>query len=370
MGGIEILRGIAASVVVAHHLWSLSTMPRFPGYWVLEGFGSFGVNIFFVLSAFLLGPAAWSLRDGADTKRFWTRRAGRIAPAYYVNVVVLFVFFVPAGVLFSTVGLRQTIANLTFTQALFPRTTGSFGANGVLWTLTIEFLLYLSLPLIGWFFRRQPLSTFVVMLALGTGWRVLIGVAGDGLRSFYFGDLQVPAGIQSLFLARQFLGYLPLFAIGLGARWMAERHRSALSRWRPRADWWVIVVALVPAVLMLRMVERSSQFTHWVWFSTFDTMIAVLIVPALLLAAYGTTGRSRIDAVGSWLGSRSYGIYLWHFPLILVAYERGTSFAPPTLTHVGLRIGFVVALTALFAEVSFRAIEMPAQQWSRRRART
>ena len=90
---------------------------------------------------------------------------------------------------------------------------------------------------------------------------------------------------------------------------------------------------LFPGVLFLVFVERSSFYTHWVWFSTFDTIIGLLIVPALLVAAAGTLAPSRVNRLAEWAGQRSYGLYLWHFPVILVAYERGIAYAPPVLNH-------------------------------------
>jgi peptidoglycan/LPS O-acetylase OafA/YrhL len=367
MPGIEMLRGIAAVVVVAHHAWSLSTLPRFPGYWLIEGFGSYGVDIFFVLSAFLLSDPSWRITTKQQLATFWARRAARIIPAYYAVVIVLFLFFVPSGVLFTGTGLRQILANLTFTQYLFPTTSSSFGTNGVLWTLSIEFMLYLMLPIIGWLFVRAPAVTFAVMVAIGVGWRVVIGVAGHGLREFYFDDLAVPVGLQSLFVARQFVGYLPLFAIGMAARWLCERHATLLERRVRSAGFWTIMALLVPGALYLRVVERSSQYTHWVWFASFDTIIALLVVPAMVVAAFGDVSSSRSDRLGAWLGARSYGIYLWHFPVILVAYERGSGFAPPVVSNIWARILFIIALTALLADMSYRLIEMPAQRWMRAR---
>jgi len=367
MPGIEMLRGIAAVVVVIHHLWSLSTLPRFPGYWLIEGFGSYGVNIFFVLSAFLLSDPSWRITTKRQLATFWARRAARIIPAYYAVVIVLFLFFVPSGALFTGAGLRQTLANLTFTQYLFPTTTGSFGTNGVLWTLTIEFMLYLMLPIIGWLFVRAPVATFSAMMAMGIGWRIAIGVAGDGLRSFYFGDLGVPTGLQSLFVARQFVGYLPLFAIGMAARWLCERHAEVLERRIRSAGFWMIMALLVPGALYLRVVERSSQYTHWVWFASFDTIIALLIVPALVVAAFGSVSNSWSNRLGAWLGERSYGIYLWHFPVILIAYERGSGFAPPVVSHIWARVAFVIVVTVILADMSYRLVEMPAQRWMRKK---
>ena len=223
MPGIEMLRGIAAVIVVVHHMWSLSTLPRFTGYWLVEGFGSYGVDIFFVLSAFLLSDPSWRITTKRQLATFWARRAARIIPAYYAVVILLFLFFVPSGALFTGAGLRQTLANLTFTQYLFPTTAGSFGTNGVLWTLSIEFMLYLMLPIIGWLFVRAPAATFAVMVAIGIGWRVVIGVAGDGLREIYFGDLATPLGLQSLFVAYMVIGGILAIVLGFRIKALGDR---------------------------------------------------------------------------------------------------------------------------------------------------
>ena len=369
MPGVEALRGIAALMVVVHHCWSLSSQPRFHGYWLLEGFGSYGVNIFFVLSAFLLTPhfwrADWTLRD------FWVRRLFRIYPAYAFNVIVLFLFFVPSASLLSHTGVKQVLANLTFTHYLWPSTASSFFANGALWTLTIEMFLYLALPLMALAVAKAPIAATTVLIAIGTAWRILVGAGGDGLREFYFGSTQQPPlGIQSLFIARQFIGFVPLFAVGIAARWYFDRtlrQRTAVMRLRP--NLWMLGALLVPGALMLVFVERASQYTHWAWFSTFDLVSAVAVVPVMWLAAAQWPAPTRADRVGEWLGARSYGIYLWHFPLILVFYERGTAFLPPDLTWWPLRVGLVLATTLLFASFSYTHLERPAQEMGRRLTR-
>ncbi len=149
--GIEALRGVAALTVVAHHSWSLSNQPgkppddRIPFYWVIEGFGLWGVMLFFMLSGYLLADTFWRA-ERADLRVYAIRRFFRIAPAYYVNLAILFLFFVSTRRTFSPQGERQILANVTFTHYLFPDYSSSFNVNGALWTLTIEMLLYAFLP--------------------------------------------------------------------------------------------------------------------------------------------------------------------------------------------------------------------------------
>jgi peptidoglycan/LPS O-acetylase OafA/YrhL len=373
MPGIETLRAFAALAVVAHHCWSLSSQPRFPGYWVIEGFGSFGVNLFFVLSAYLLGGPAAGIRSRADLADFWWRRAARIAPAYYANVLLLFVFFAPTGLLLSSEGARQSLANLTFTQWLWPTRSSSLGVNGVLWTLTIEVLLYLTLPAIAWAWRRLPVTTIAALIVCGIGWRLVVARRGAALRDAYFGDLGVPEALQSLFIARQFLGYLPLFALGFLLRWWLETSfgkRVAARLPAPRPI--TVVLALIPAMATLVWIERASYASHWVWFSGYDLAMSACMLPALAIA---TTARPApaaatfSDRCSEWLGARSYGIYLWHFPVILVAYERGATFAPPSLNGWPIRVAAVIVASLLFAHASYQWIEVPAQRWMRDRLR-
>jgi len=78
---IEVLRGIAALTVVFHHSWSLSTMPHFTGYKIVEGWGNWGVDLFFVLSGYLLAEFFWRPRARGLVGSFYVRRIFRIAPA-------------------------------------------------------------------------------------------------------------------------------------------------------------------------------------------------------------------------------------------------------------------------------------------------
>ncbi len=131
-----------------------------------------------------------------------------------------------------------------------------------------------------------------------------MGVAGDGLREFYFGtSQQVPLGIQSLFVARQFIGFVPLFAVGIAARWYFDRHlRGRMDGFRFQPNLWMLAVLLLPGTLMLVFVEKASQYTHWAWFSTFDLFTAIAVVPVMWLAAAAWPPPNRADRVGEWLG--------------------------------------------------------------------
>ena len=97
--------------VVLHHCWSLSNQPglppddRIPLYWVVEGFGLWGVMLFFMLSGYLLADTFWR-EEKADLRVYAIRRFFRIAPAYYVCLAILFLFFASTRLTFSEQGAQ------------------------------------------------------------------------------------------------------------------------------------------------------------------------------------------------------------------------------------------------------------------------
>jgi peptidoglycan/LPS O-acetylase OafA/YrhL len=365
--GIEALRGVAALTVVFHHMWSLSSMPRFPGYWVVEGFGNWGVSLFFMLSGFLLADTFW--RDKrADLGVYAIRRVFRIAPAYYVNLAVLFLFFAGSRLVFSDQGAKQVLASVTFTHYLFPGTASSLNVNGALWTLTIEMMLYAFLPLMAVAVRRSPWPSLALFALIGLTWRGVVAYAGDGLRDFYFHGALVDPGIQSLFIARQFVGALAIFALGIGARWLVVQGKCRrFYGWFPRMTTSAFVMMALPSILLLRWVEDGSDYRNGWFFAGYDFLVMLAMVPALVMAAYpGQFAPSMLRRIATWLGERSYSLYLWHFPIILTVYERGPLRHLPAPGGYMWRIPLILVLTLIAASVSYAGIERPGMEWGRR----
>jgi peptidoglycan/LPS O-acetylase OafA/YrhL len=367
--GIEALRAIAAGIVVIHHCWSLGTQPRFPAYWAVEGFGSLGVNVFFLLSGYLLPDYFWRPKGKRPLLPFYVRRIMRILPAYYVNLVVLILFFVPATSWFTSRGMKQILANATFTHFWWPGTSSSFNANGALWTLTIEMALYLVMPLLALAIGSKPFLATGLFVLAGIGWRVMLGINGDTQFQLWFKAIPgFDRAVGSLFIGRQFFGFLPIFALGilikrLDSQGRLVRFRQAL----PPLSLTSLLIFLAPATLWLVFIERASMYRRWLWFSLHDHIMVVLAVPALLLAAKPLPGApSGPMTFFRWLGERSYGLYLWHFPIILSLYARGSAMTPASTSHLLIRLVIIFALSILFAHVSFVAIERPAQVFGRR----
>jgi peptidoglycan/LPS O-acetylase OafA/YrhL len=271
----------------------------------------------------------------------------------------------------SPQGVKQILTQVTFTHYYTPDTASSLNVNGALWTLTIEMMLYAFLPIMALAVRFAPWTFFTILVGIGFGWRTYVALDGEALRSFYFGDARVDVGIQSLFLARQFIGALPVFALGILTRWLFVHGKFdwLYGRLR-RMNTLSFLLLAIPSVLMLRLVEPASDYHHTFLFVTFDFLTMVALVPALVVAAYpGEFTPSPLRTVTTWLGVRSYSIYLWHFPLILSLYERGPLTAPPAAGGYAWRLPAILVLTLLFASASYAAVERPGMELGRNLSR-
>ncbi len=367
---IEALRGIAAAAVVVDHTWALSGGKASFGFGIVQGLGTWGVNIFFLLSGYLLADFFWVNRRGKTTLEFYIRRFFRIAPAYYVCVGLLFFFYAQHNQVFSTQGVHQVLANASFTQHLFPGTESNLNVDGSLWTLSIEMTLYLVMPLLAFLIVWRPIVASLVLASIGVGWRLYVALDGAALTRWYFGAHSTAfPPYQYLYLARQFIGLLPIFVLGMAVRW-AVLH-GHLDRWVAKTtkhpSLLVLILILVPSLLLLRETGRASFYTHWIWFTFFDYALCVLALPALLYGSRPVRGHLASPMRGGvWLGERSYGLYLWHFPVILVFFGIGSTFAPPNTHHLVLKIIGIWVVSIALAWGSFSLVERPGRLLGRR----
>jgi peptidoglycan/LPS O-acetylase OafA/YrhL len=367
--GIEVLRAVAASVVVIHHTYTLSNGSAFHGGNTVEGFGGWGVDLFFLLSSFLLCEYFWRPREMRSIVVFYIRRFLRIAPAYYAVVVILFLFLANHATLFSGVGVGQLIASFTFTQWLTPGTASSLNVDGALWTLTVEMILYLFIPLMALAVWKKPLLTVLGLVAFASAYRVWIALSGEPLRSWLFGSGAPPEATVRIFLGRQFFGFLSLFAVGMGLRYLLVTKRLP-QRWtRPlrRQSALVILSLLLPSALLLQAVNQASDYHNWFAFAFYDLGLGLMAVPALVYASRPVTGSlSLLMRAGLWVGKRSYGLYLWHFPVVLSVYGRGPLEGPPQTSHVLIRLVIIWVLALGLASASYSLIEKPAMEYAKK----
>lgn len=280
------------------------------------GRGFLGVQVFFVLSGLVLFlPYARGKRLAPGD--YARARLLRIVPALWVAL---------AGAWLVT-GIWSPKAAR---HALFLNARANFGdsPDPPAWSLTVEMGFYVLLPLLVIVFARKP------------AWRVplLAGLVATGIVmrwGLWHGWPRTP------------LTYVDNFAIGVLAAIVVARFRL------PR---WTLVLAAAALLAGLAMPHAGGQKA--IPLAACAACFAVAL--AVLASVDPRTPRALV-----WLGTVSYGIYLWHWPILVAATDHGLYRLPDPL-----EIAVVAALAVLAGWASWRLVERPALAFARRRPST
>ncbi|MHB1261357.1 MAG: acyltransferase family protein [Thermoplasmatota archaeon] len=347
MPALQSLRGLAALWVVLYHLdfillWTPAGILPWPGL----RFGWLGVDLFFVLSAYLLSQPFFGARP-PRAKTFLADRFLRIAPSYYVAfalAVVLILALHPAG---RDLGLAWW--SLVFLQNFDLQTFNA--VNPVFWTLAVEMQFYLVLPLMVRAFRGR---WWVVSLAACLACALLY-------RGLLYGEDEA-AIMVTTFTFPAFLGH---FGLGMAAARLG-RIRTPIGSGLRRAIF-LAGVPLVVAPLFLWIPAGSIGYG----FEDLKGQILVRTVCAcgfalivLATASGGKVAQALAWAPLAWLGAISYSLYLVHVPLQSVAEWL---FDPATDRTAFVAAGALLSLAGGW--LLYLAVEAPAERWRRRRKR-
>lgn len=359
------LRGFAALWVLLFHVWMMTGLPSLRltemAPFGLEAFlmmGWAGVDVFFCLSAFLLvlPYARWRYAGAPkpDTGRYLVRRALRIYPAYLVQLAVLLLLALVLGHGRLLSG-RELLGHLFLwfnigTDWIAPLV-------GVWFTLPIEFSFYLVLPLIAPLIdRRRWPWLLLAALVIAIGYRLWASAVNA--------SAPIPIRIAEI---ERLPGRIDQFVIGMlaGAAFVAAAQRN----WRPRypAAWfWSGVAGMVLlGGAMIRVADSywSGHPLLYVWHGLFSACL----VPVLLAAAWNARPGSGLldNRLLRYLGKTSFGIYLWHMPILIPILPHIPESMPPAARFWAL-LALVLPATLLVAHLSYAWIERPFQ---RRRSR-
>lgn len=358
--GLDGIRALAVSTVIVFHL--------IPG--TLVG-GYLGVDIFFVVSGFLITTLL--LRERATTGRislrgFWARRARRLLPALGILVIACCsaALFVGGDVL---VGLgTQVLGATTFSSnwlfiaqgaSYFDETVPELFRN--LWSLAVEEQFYVVWPLFVVLVlvripRWAKLTTIGTLAVASAVWMALSYSPVDPTRVYYGTDTHSFGLAVGAFLAVLLLGR-GVGAIGDAPAGMTSR----AARWTLGMGGTLAVAALIAlSVYMsgdLDIVYRGGLALVAVLSAV---AIAALVVPGSLL------GRALDLAPIRWIGARSYGLYLWHWPVFVLVGSALPTWprAWPDGAALG---GIALGITVVAAALSYRFIEQPIRRHGFRR---
>jgi peptidoglycan/LPS O-acetylase OafA/YrhL len=335
------LRALAVALVVAYHLVRTQGLDVAPGAFL-------GVDVFFVLSGFLI--TALLLREHADDgrldlRRFYVRRVRRLGPGLLLvcAVVAAVLAFAPGPFGLEAATPIESVVALAYGMSWWSglEITGGPYLLGLTWSLSVEEHFYLAWPLLLLVLLRGGLGVGAVaaVAALANAWPAVLWLRGaDPERLYYLPDTRVAQILTGCLLAallvrgvarlRPLFGPLPALAAVGWLSWVA-------ATWsRDSAGYWLggmQLVGLAAAVLVGHLVVHGDG-----------------------VAARALSARPVV-AVGVW----SYGIYLWHLPLIRLAQ-------PVLGGTLAVATGAALASVGV-AAASYRFLEQPVLRGRRAR---
>lgn len=352
---VNLLRAFAALVVVTYHVIEHGHWTAFPASGPLTIFrmGWSGVDLFFVISGFVIAYSALSLYRRAPAgfgRRYWSHRIARIVPLYVVTIAAWIVLFWPT--FFEQPAAQwgwQLLTHLIFIHNWWSDTHSAI--DGVNWTLGVEMQFYLAVALlVPWIDRTPGWRIWLYGIAIAWAWRacMLVLYGHDDSWIQFVSSTQLPGALDE-FGAGIFL-----------AKWVSgHERRSAL-----RGLAW-LAAAAVAGWLVLELYWSRASFWGFpamavFWRTGFAVALLALVAAAVELPQVLAT-KWLLPVNG--LGEVSYGIYLWHlFPLRWIVDDAGVSGSRGLLA--------VVAVTVLLATVSWWCLEKPIMRLARRADRT
>jgi peptidoglycan/LPS O-acetylase OafA/YrhL len=361
MISLDVLRGIAILLVLGHHCesWPSDLLPSPAGlsgiavpewYWRRDGW--IGVDLFFVLSGFLVGGLLIKeiKKTGKlDGKRFLVRRGYKIWPQYYVFLIVASsIAFVKAGWL----GVLPNWPNLVHLQGYF------YVPELQTWTLAVEehFYTLVVAALVLWN-RKSSVLSFRSLLLCGTATVVICLLLRIPERTY----------LPSAYDWTRFASIFRLDSLGIGVCLAALYHLRHDLYQKFSRNKLLLILLIAQGFIFVHLRQPKSDALGFV---VGYPLLAIACAASLVLAlSFDGRGRARSQFVAvpirilSWIGVYSYGIYLWHM-FVEHAIRQFLAAHPAMADKVGT-VGFALLFMSggiLLGAAMSRLVEIPMLQ--------
>jgi peptidoglycan/LPS O-acetylase OafA/YrhL len=331
MPGLDGLRGLAVAAVIAFHL----RPEGLPG-------GFLGVDLFFVLSGFLITSLLLAEREAegaVSLGAFWARRARRLLPALFLVLAAVAAYAATGPDGLDADGLRgDALATLGYIANWHSIVADHgywdlFAAPSLLahtWSLAIEEQLYVVWPLVAVLAlrrgRRTLLATAIVLgLASAAAMIVLYGAGDDTARTYYGTDTRAAAVLAG----------------------------AALATWGVPTGRIVRAAGAAGALVLALMWSTTTGTSNVLYEGGFLLCAVAACAVIAAVAQPGPLARVFELAPLRRLGLISYGIYLWHWPVFVVLTPDRTG------VHGWPLLVLKLAVTLAISEASYRVVELP-----------
>jgi peptidoglycan/LPS O-acetylase OafA/YrhL len=345
--GLDGLRAIAVLAVIAYHLnfdWAAG--------------GLLGVTVFFVLSGYLITDlliAEFVTTGRINFKNFWIRRARRLLPAMFTMLLVVITYVTIFEQSMMDKLEKDTVAAILYVSNwwyIFQDLSyfESFGPPSLLthfWSLAVEEQFYILWPLLIVLVLKLKVkegSLFSIILlgaiASAAAMTLLYEPGTDPSRVYYGTDTRV---------------FSLLLGASLAVVWPSRKLSTSLP---PEIRWKLDFVGLFALAFIFYMFWSTDQYQDFLY----QGGMVAMSVASMLVVAVIVHPSSKLNTVLSfkplrWIGVRSYGIYLWHFPVIVLTSPQWGADAP-SLVRTSLQLFLILILASL----SWTFIENPIRK--------
>lgn len=344
---IDSLRGVAITMVILYHVGQAgSALYLFPASLsIIIDNGYLGVQLFFLVSAYTLTISHYSrLNEVNATRNFFIRRFFRIAPLYYLAMLYYFIQnflgfqYFYTGIPIDTVTKGELLANLFFVNSFHPIWINHLVPGG--WSVTIEFMFYLMLPLILKFVK--DINGAIVFLVGALLFATILRLNHVLGHTFLSGH-----NYLNWFLPNQ----LPIFSLGIFAYFVLNRN----AQLKNSTLLYLSFITLLFCYL--------SFSVHFIFSVSCCLLLIVLSKQPLKLV---------VNKVSGYIGKISFSLYLTHFAFLywLHAFHKSdlihVTSTGSAVVNYAFRFAIVFICSILLSHATHYLIEVPFQKLGRR----
>ncbi|EGQ3993623.1 acyltransferase family protein [Staphylococcus pseudintermedius] len=343
MPGLDGVRAVAVIAIIIYHL-----NPQ----WLSGGF--LGVDTFFVISGYLITSlllTEYHNTGKIELMSFWLRRVKRLIPAVLflvMGVIVLSLIFMPTEIqkvradsiaaIFYVSNWWYIMQNVDYFE--------QFAVQPLkhLWSLAIEEQFYLVFPivllsLLSFIRRLKSIGIiFLILLVISMIAMMVLYVPNENVARVYFGT---DTRIQTL-----------LMGVLLALVWPPFQLKAKVNRQMRTMIDTAGVVGLAILFICFKFVSETNSILYYGGFFLISTVTLLVIASSVHPSGY--FAKFLGNKVFTFIGSRSYSLYLWHYPIIVLIHHQFVQGQIPPLVYV-----VEILLMVLMAEFSYKFIEQP-----------
>ena len=334
---LDILRAFAALSVFFYHINVVGNNP-FNGFFDFNGIG---VDLFFVLSGFFIGLSVINTKEWRVTL-FLKKRFIRIAPAYYVSLIIMLALVTPPYILTFS-GVIDVISHLSFLHSITYNTHGSL--NGSYWSLGIEVYFYILMAASALLLRDSKIRFKVLFcwIIIALLWR-------------YWVSTLALEPVFKFILATQLPGMLDEFSYGIIVAIIVS-NKNILNIIKMKQYLFIsFTVAIIGVSFYVKYQYRGNYWSSWdllvIGRSILALSFALLITSFISLSQYSDFNHYLSFSGIPFIGKISYSFYLYHLPVIIAMKNAGI------LTNNNITSGiFCLIITLLLSSISYYLVE-------------